>query len=345
MSNLPAYAPGQSARSAHQSLQQSLEILDRAQHCAVLWFGEIMRRELFRELGYSTMRAYALEELGFSSTRAGDFLRLAAKLDSLPEVQREVAAGRLGYTKAREIAKVADAQNEKQWLQVAQKNSRRKLEATVREAQQIAVRERKNDANQGELVPRPVPAAPPTAVPVRVGFEFTPSQYARYEALLAKMDHRGHPADLLLEMMETFLATTDIAPRGATGPHCQIHVHECPTCARTTVQTPRGEKELTPLEAETMLCDAQIHESGRRNTTTIPPRTRRKVLARDRHQCRRRGCPHTRYLHIHHLTPRAQGGGNESENLVTLCTACHELWHQKGGNLGAILAEAPAEVA
>jgi len=134
-------------------------------------------------------------------------------------------------------------------------------------------------------------------------------------------------------------------PRGATGPHYQIHVHECPTCAKTTVQTPRGEKELTPIEAETVLCDAHIYRPGQRNTTTIPPRTRREVLARDRHQCRRKGCRHTRYLHIHHLEPRVQGGSNDPENLVTLCTSCHELCHQKGGILEAILTEAPAEAA
>ncbi len=134
MPSMPTFTDGRSAQSAHQSLKQSLEILDRAQHCAVMWFGEIMRRELYRDLGYSTMRAYALQELGFSSTRAGDFLRLAAKLESLPEVKREVAAGRLGYTKAREIAKVADASNERKWLQVAQQNSRRDLEATVNHA-------------------------------------------------------------------------------------------------------------------------------------------------------------------------------------------------------------------
>jgi len=218
MQKLPEFAPDRSARTAHQSLKQSLEIMARAQHCAVLWFGEIMRRELFRELGYSTMRAYALEELGFSSTRAGYFLRLAAKLESLPEVKCEVAAGRLGYTKAREIAKVADAQNEKVWLQVAQNTSRRELEATVRHAHKVAVQQRKEDPDQKVLMPRSEPVAPAAAVPVRVGFELTASQYARYEAMLAKIDHRGNPAGLLLEMMETFLATTEIAPRGQACP-------------------------------------------------------------------------------------------------------------------------------
>jgi 5-methylcytosine-specific restriction endonuclease McrA len=70
---------------------------------------------------------------------------------------------------------------------------------------------------------------------------------------------------------------------------------------------------------------------------------RREVLARDRHRCRRKGCRHTRFLEVHHLVPRRQGGRNEPENLVTLCTGCHSLWHENGEPLVAMLTEVPLE--
>jgi len=75
--NVTGFRPHLSAVQAHEALQKNIKIADAAQPCAVLWFGEIMLRRLYRELGYSSMRAYALEELDFSSTRAGDFMRLA----------------------------------------------------------------------------------------------------------------------------------------------------------------------------------------------------------------------------------------------------------------------------
>ena len=106
--NLPDFAPGRNARHVHQALKQSVEILDRAQHCAVLWFGEILVRKLYRELGYSSIYQYASEELGFSTTRTGDFKRLSEKLSGLPAISAKVESGELGYTKAREIVKVAD---------------------------------------------------------------------------------------------------------------------------------------------------------------------------------------------------------------------------------------------
>jgi 5-methylcytosine-specific restriction endonuclease McrA len=72
-----------------------------------------------------------------------------------------------------------------------------------------------------------------------------------------------------------------------------------------------------------------MDEPGKRNTATIPPAIRRKVLARDRHCCRAPGCGHTKFLEVHHIRSRADGGGNDLENLITLCSACHRLGHEK----------------
>jgi len=342
MPSLPEFRSDLGAGPAHIALKTSVEALDQAQNCALLWFGEIMCREWYRDLGYSTMRSYAMEALGFSPTRAGDFIRLARKLESLPRVKEEVATGRLGYTKAREIASVADPTNEKDWVKVAKEKSRRELETTVRQAKKQVSQQRRSNPDQGELMPRPAAAAPPVTVPIRVGFELTPDQYARYEAMLAKIGHCGSKADLLLDMVAALLVESENAPRGAfSNPHYQIHVHECPTCAKATVQSPHGELELTRTEVEAARCDAQIHEPGKRNTSTIPPRIRREILARDRHRCRRKGCNHTRFLDIHHIVPRAEGGTNDPRNLVTLCRACHRLWHEGKGNLSGLLTQSP----
>jgi len=166
MASIPEFRPDLDADQAHIALKKSVEILDQVQHCALLWFGEIMRRKLYRDLGFSSMRSYATEALGFSPTRAGDFIRLARKLESLPIVKKEVASGELGYTKAREISSVADPTNELEWVKVAKEQSRRELEATVRQAKKLASQQRKDNPNQGELMPRPVSAAPPAIVPV-----------------------------------------------------------------------------------------------------------------------------------------------------------------------------------
>jgi 5-methylcytosine-specific restriction endonuclease McrA len=61
------------------------------------------------------------------------------------------------------------------------------------------------------------------------------------------------------------------------------------------------------------------------------------VLARDSHRCQAPGCRATRFLEVHHLEPRRQGGRNSAANLITLCAACHGLLHESGVGLAAAL--------
>ncbi|RKZ19412.1 hypothetical protein DRQ50_02045, partial [bacterium] len=67
-----AFVSGQSPARVHSSLRRSLAALEEAQQCAVLWFGEVMRRRLYRDFECSSMNQYAVRELGFSQSRARD---------------------------------------------------------------------------------------------------------------------------------------------------------------------------------------------------------------------------------------------------------------------------------
>ena len=190
------------------------------------------------------------------------------------------------------------------------------------------------DKAAGQIPLLPVAKNRPAAVvPVRVTLEMTPTQLARYEVLWEQVrKHGAAPTDkveAMLEMMASFVEKS--SPRGEQSrPPVQVHVHQCPDCGNTAVQTSRGELKLGTAEIERLQCDSQVSRPGERNTTSIPPATRRKVLARDRHQCQRPGCGHTRYLEVHHKVPRAKGGSNEQTNLTTLCSACHQLLHEIG---------------
>ena len=61
-------------------------------------------------------------------------------------------------------------------------------------------------------------------------------------------------------------------------------------------------------------------------TTSEWRRLSGQTKKRDHYQCQicgdRKGDPHT-ILNAHHLIPRADGGPNTLENLITLCDLCH----------------------
>jgi len=64
-----------SAREVHDRLRAALADLQRAERNAVLWFSEIARRKLYRDLGYASIHQYAELALGFKKSKTSQFLR------------------------------------------------------------------------------------------------------------------------------------------------------------------------------------------------------------------------------------------------------------------------------
>ncbi len=223
-SSLIDFRPGESAAAAHAALKAAVLAMENAEHRAVMWFGEMMRRKLYRELGYSSINQYAALELKFSRTKTGDFIRLAGKLDDLPVLRESVRRGEISYTKAREIVKVATAKTEQAWLAEAAGSSRRELERKVSHARRQARQTRRVNSDQTELLP--AADVPETAVeiPVRVGLEMSAEQFARYEALWERLHKLGEvpagraKAEVVLEAMAALVMSLDrdhgSAPRG-----------------------------------------------------------------------------------------------------------------------------------
>lgn len=83
--------------------------------------------------------------------------------------------------------------------------------------------------------------------------------------------------------------------------------------------------------------DRQAPEHDR----NIPDAVRGRVLRRDGYACQHCGWTHTiwnpsdpRHLELHHIHEHARGGENSEENLVTLCTVCHDDLHAGRITLG-----------
>jgi len=68
----------------------------------------------------------------------------------------------------------------------------------------------------------------------------------------------------------------------------------------------------------------------------IPDAVKRGVLRRDSYKCQSCGWTHgawnrsdPRHLELHHVKPHVEGGENTEENLITLCTVCHDHIHRR----------------
>jgi len=324
-----------SATAVHARLLSALRDLHRAERNAVLLFAEVMRRELFRELGHASIQAYAAEALGFTPSKTSQFVRLAGALESLPRLRRSVARGELGWTKAREVAKVATPRSEGRWIAAAKRSSSRGLEREVRVARQ-RTRASAKVAGQATLALAAIPAPAPDPAPVTVSVTFSPEQYARYEALLETIRKRGNRressvrgmdrAELLLAALHDLAENLEDGAKPSAPPPYKLVVYTCKACGAAEARTDRGAQ---PVPAEVVRCDARIQSPGKPERATIPPKIRRAVLRRAGHRCESPGCGRTRFLEVHHRKPRSRGGGNDLANLQVLCSACHRHAHRR----------------
>jgi len=195
--------------------------------------------------------------------------------------------------------------------------------------------------------------------PVAVVLRFSPLELARFEAQVEKIRKRGALArgasreQIVLHALEALITETaqpasdgvgdsvsapgclpvpvaPTVPRGTAATPYLIVIYKCERCHTAVVQTDRGPLKVASAQLETVACEAVLSEPGKPNRAAIPPALRRAVLTRDQHRCRAVGCTHTRFLEVHHILPRERGGTNRLENLVTLCSRCHALWHERG---------------
>jgi hypothetical protein len=75
--------------------------------------------------------------------------------------------------------------------------------------------------------------------------------------------------------------------------------------------------------------EGSVLDVGRR-TRTIPPALARALDVRDAGRCRFPGCTHRRFLDRHHVKHWSNLGETKLDNLLTLCTAHHQLVHEGG---------------
>ncbi len=336
---LPSFAPDQAAAQVDSALRQALAACDTAQECAVLWFAEVQRRALYRELGHASLELYATQALGFSLNRYWQFKRLADDLDRLPVLREAVATGTVGWTKAQQVARVATPQTQVEWVDKAASTGRRELAREVQAARTAA--RRSVDPGQLEIPAARTPEVAPVVTTISLRADAL--QLARFEALLEKarklrvVGPGVDRVDLVLAGLEALLSAEPAGDDASEQtrlrhghPAVQVVVQQCPDCAAATVVTGRGERPLAPAQVEALACDARVQEPGRPNRATIPPSVRAAVLARDRHRCATPGCRSTMFLEVHHVVPRLRGGSNRADNLVTLCSRCHAFAHEQG---------------
>jgi len=90
-----------------------------------------------------------------------------------------------------------------------------------------------------------------------------------------------------------------------------------------------------------------------KSCVTMRNSLRREVLGRDRYCCQECNTeigehdnPHVADAEVHHIKPKSEGGADEIDNLIALCSSCHNEKHSNsdGSDYRAIVTDREKEI-
>jgi hypothetical protein len=301
------------------------------------WLLVAFRTGAHVRLGYGSFTEYIERVFGYAPRLTHDKLRVAEALETLRAVPQALREGKLSWSAARELTRVATSHTEDEWLAAAQGR-------TVRDVERLVSGHGFGSRPQDPVVPE-------TRRHV-LRFEVSGETLGELRDALAQIrrDAGGSLDDdaTLLLMARHVLR----GPKDEGRASYQVALTVCEDCRRAR-QHAHGELvDVSPEALEMALCDAQhlassptmagrsgpatsthvgrsdAEERGsRRAKQDIPPAVRRFVLQRDQGRCVFPGCRHSTFVDIHHIKSRALGGDHQPDNLVTVCGAHHRAIH------------------
>lgn len=305
-----------SAAELDRRLEEAVRQQERADKLVCFYLNQIKRRKVYQDFGFANVYDYALERFGFGHRKTRALITLGRQLNRLEQVTRAMAEGRIGWTKASLVARVASKETEEEWVEAASALSYRELELKIRD----------NLKPGGGTVSMWL-SDEQTAVLARAleicrrmaGEELEPGKCLELIAgeFLATYEHMMLMENNELEEPEVALSEEEL-----------VQAAEEQETGEDLVMCPDGDD----LPSPTAKCYKKIH---------------RHVLERDRYRCQYPGCSMMSCLHVHHIEFRSRFGKkawsrcNHASNLSTLCGVHHRMVH--AGTIG-VQGKAPGEL-
>src|SRR3954447_24740854 len=205
------------------------------------WLLAALRSAAHVHLGYGSFGEYVERLFGYKPRSTQEKLRVAEALEELPAVAQAPETGELNWSAARELTRVAVAETEREWLDVARGKTVHQLEALVA------------GKSPGD---KPSSESQPESRRHVLRFEVAPETLALFREAMNKLRRSGTPLDDDSALM--LMARHVLGGPGDEGrASYQIALSVCPECGRGSQQ---ANGELVPVDAEVVAmadCDGQ----------------------------------------------------------------------------------------
>lgn len=258
---------------------------------------------LHHELGFLSFENYCRERAGLGLRRARQLIALDRRLAGLPRIADAYRGGDLSWVQASSVARVADRQSEEAWVRLATSVTVRRLRDEVGLAtgragdltRSAASLQPEGMAPSGEVEPRSPRRGPWSGVQTCArSVEEPAADDAGVQTWASWGTVRFWAPDDVARLWHHALEVCRLVAGSA------LQDWEC---VDSMLSSFRKTWEVTG--------DAEWQRNYR-------------IYERDGWRCRVPGCSSRRNLNAHHIFYRAQGGGDEGENLVTVCATHHQ---------------------
>jgi hypothetical protein len=318
--------------------------------------------KLWRAYGFGSLVEYMERAMGYAPHTAAERLRVARAIAELPLLAEALEQGELAHSAVRELSRVAVPDTEAAWLEAARGKNLREVESLVagHKPGHLPTDETEPRLHRKTLT---LEISPETydiwrkmhaLAAEEHGQRLTDNELIQSIFRRAYRDDRvttSHcsGADSSNAAAGSTAAGSSTGSTGSTGssnaasssaaagkrastPAYKIAIKQCPNCKRAWQYSGGRDIEVDPAVAECAGCDA-VHlgsldaATPERTTTTVTPRKREQVLARDGYCCTVPGCRRNVGLDLHHIEYQSHGGDHKLSNLTTICDLHHRAVH------------------
>ncbi len=283
--------------------------------------GEFDRRQVWASWECRSAQQWLSWKCGLGYTAASERLRVARVLPSLPAIGAALAAGRLSWSKVREVTRVATPADDERWATLAEAATASQVAVLVSAARRVTPRDaaRQLDVRGFTWASE---SDGSTTISIRLPAERARTVIDTVRAatpLVKGQRWAANAADTLVDL---------VCGGGHTPAQVIAHV-----AADGSAHLDQG-PAIAPEIAEAMACDGSVttvleYPKGpvQVDRKVSPSVGQRRWLALRHATCQFPGCNHAGAFEAHHVIDRLKGGPTRLRNLVRLCWFHHRRVH------------------
>jgi hypothetical protein len=305
-------------RTIHDRAQGAAKQFKRSEIELINIIQEIDEKKVFFEKKYTSTFAYCVGFLKLSDNLSLDLIAIARASKKVPELKKAIQNESLTASKARRITSVITKENASHWLSLAQNVSKEKLEKEIAKVRpQVLTPEKAKYVTENRL-----------KLELGISEEFMKTLKRAQEILCQKSGSYKNFEATLSWALEEIVRREDPLKKAERAVTAEVKRSKKETIISLCSNKPEDQAKREGESNKILLGPGRVAQR-----IPLDAHTKHLVNLRDQARCtfkdeKGERCGERKWMHIHHKLSVSNGGGNNPENLVSLCSAHHDLAHR-----------------